>query len=229
MQPKIQSIWRRAGAFLRKNAYGVTLGACLTVIIATAVYVRVGEADVPSQPEPTPPFQEIAAGAQDAQVERLSDVIGTTALPGSTTAAPLSIAYTLGASGGVWPLAGPVLREFDAQNLVYMPTMARYELHRAMDIAGEAGEAVAAPMSGTVRAVYTDALWGGTIVVTHPDGMESTLCGVRADVQTGAAVRAGDRIGTLEESIPYERSEGAHIHWMLTRDGAAVNPREMTP
>lgn len=227
MQQKIRAFALALAAFLRKNAYGVTLSVCLAVIVGTAVYVRWPQ-------EQTPPEENIAADAPDKQVDRLADVLKapeaqTTMHPPAETAAPLSMAYALSMPGCVWPLEGAVSREHSAQKLIYMPTMERYETHSGVDIAGEPGVQVVAPMSGTIKSVGTHALWGGSVVITHPDGLESTIHGVKAAgaLRSGLAVRTGEGIGTLEEAIPYERREGAHIHWSLTRDGVPVDPRQM--
>ena len=223
MQQKMTEWMRVCGAFLQRNAYGVMLGICLMVIAGTAVYVR-----WPQEKTVLPPEENIAAGAEEENVERLADVLVTQTIGPAWTAAPLSMAYALGTAGCVWPTEGAVSREHDAQKPVYMPTMERYEVHTGVDIAAEAGVAVVSPMSGTVKAVYAQALWGDTIVLTHPDGLESTLHGVKANgaLKAGLAVRAGETIGTVGEVIPYESREGAHVHWTLTRDGAAIDPRQ---
>lgn len=229
MQQKWMNAVKTARAFLKRNAYGVTLGVCLAVIVGTAVYVRWPQAT----PQP-PQTENIAAGAEDEGVQRLSDVERPETTPVSTpvstpTVAPLSMAYALAQPACVWPIAGRVTREFSGDTLVYMPTLARYETHAGVDIAGETGTPVAAPMSGTVSAVGEDALWGGSITITHPDGLESTICGVKVNnaLKNGLAVRAGETIGTLSGEIAYEAQEGAHIHWALRRDGKPIDPRSI--
>ena len=226
MQQKLTDFWKAAYAFLHKNAYGVTLGICLLVIVGTAVYVR-----WPQKTQEEPQTEEnVSAGAQDEAVQRLSDVTGPESTPAVTpTPAPLSMAYALAQPSCVWPLPGDVTREYSGHTLVYMPTLARYETHAGMDIAGKAGAQVVSPMSGTVASVHEDALWGGSITITHPDGLESTICGLKVNtaLKTGLAVRAGETIGTLSGGIAYEAQEGTHIHWTLRRDGKTIDPRQI--
>lgn len=225
--------WLKAArAWTAKNAYGVTLGICLAVIVGTAVYVK-----WPQQSLDAPQGENVIVGAEDENVEHLADVQGTagaastapTAPTAEPTASPLSMAYTLTQPTCVWPLSGNVTREHSADTLVYMPTMARYETHAGVDVAGKVGDEVVSPMSGTVAAVHEDALWGGGMTITHPDGLESTIYGVKVNsaLKAGLAVRAGEVIGTVNESIAYEAQDGVHIHWTLRRDGKPIDPRTL--
>lgn len=224
MQHGYKMFFEKMRAFLQKNAYGVTLSVCLAVIVATAVYVRWPQEEMNVQEE-----EFHITGAQDENVQRLSDV-QTTQLPDVVpTTQPLSMAYAISAPTCVWPVSGSVIREHNVDRLVYMDTMDRYETHAGVDIAGEKDESVVSPMSGTVRRVYTDALWGQSVVLTHPDGLESTIYGVKANagLREGVAVGAGEVIGVISDDIAYESREDTHIHWTLMRDGASVDPRSM--
>lgn len=221
--------WLQAArAWTVKNAYGVTLGICLAVIVGTAVYVR-WPREVAQAPENE---SNLAVGIEDEGVEHLADVQSTTGLQPTEapTATPLSMAYAITQPKCVWPVTGSVTREHSGDTLVYMPTLARYETHAGVDIAGTAGDTVVSPMSGTVAAVHEDALWGSGVTITHPDGLESTLYGVKVNsaLKEGLAVRAGEAIGVLSDSIAYEAQDGAHVHWVLRRDGAPIDPRGMT-
>lgn len=224
MQDGTKVFLEKVRAFLQKNAYGVTLGVCLAVIVGTAIYVR-----WPQEEAIVPEEEFRITGAQDESVQRLSDV-QTTQLPSvAPTAQPLSVSYAISAPTCVWPVSGSVMREHSADRLVYMTTMERYETHAGVDIAGEKGERVVSPMSGTVGRVYKDALWGQCIVLAHPDGLESTICGVKANagLREGVAVGAGEAIGVISGDIAYESHEDTHVHWTLTRDGAPIDPRSM--
>lgn len=218
---------KAARAWTKKHAYGVTLGICLAVIVGTAVYVKWPQMPQEAQQQ----GENVPVGAEDENVAHLADVHGTAseAPAAESTASPLSMAYALAQPTCVWPLSGQVTRGYSADTLVYLPTLARYETHAGVDIAGSAGDGVVSPMSGTVAAVHEDALWGGGITITHPDGLESTIYGVKVSsaLKAGLAVRAGETIGTVNESIAYEAQDGAHIHWTLRRDGKAMDPQTL--
>lgn len=222
----------KAREFAQRNAYGLTLGVCLAVIMGTAVYVRWPRGE---QPQPAEIGNQ-SVGAQDENVQRLSDVLETQSpQPSAALATPVplptatpSMAYAIASPACVWPVEGDVSRGYNPDSLEYDPTMDAYQTHSGVDIPAEAGEEVKSPMSGTVSALLKDALWGNGIAITHPDGLSSTLYGVsvNAALKEGLAVRAGEAIGKLDASIACEAEQGVHLHWALERDGEGIDPRE---
>jgi murein DD-endopeptidase MepM/ murein hydrolase activator NlpD len=114
------------------------------------------------------------------------------------------------------PLAGVlrIVRGFQA------PASAYSAGHRGVDLAAEAGAAVLAAGSGTVR--FAGPVAGrGVIVVAHPSGVTTEYEPATPNVRMGAIVAAGERIGTLGgTSCP-----GAIcLHWGAKRDGAYFDP-----
>ena len=98
-------------------------------------------------------------------------------------------------AGWQWPLAPlpRVVRSFDAPETRYGPG------HRGIDLAGERGAPVLAVAAGTVT--HSGVVAGrGTVTVRHGSGLASTYEPVEERIATGAAVAAGETLGTLGSS-----------------------------
>ncbi|MGE3287917.1 MAG: M23 family metallopeptidase [Pseudonocardia sp.] len=87
--------------------------------------------------------------------------------------------------------------------------------HRGVDLAGTAGQPVLAAADGVV--VHAGLLAGrGVVSVLHPDGLRTTYEPVTASVRSGAPVRRGAVLGTLDAGHP--GCPGACLHWGVRRD-----------
>lgn len=118
---------------------------------------------------------------------------------------------------GVWPLqpAPEVVHGFD-------PPASEYGAgHRGVDLAGTVGAVVRAALPGTVT--YAGRLAGrGVVVVSHGD-TRTTYEPVRATVEVGAAVAAGDAIGRLELALSH-CFPAACLHWGWIRGETYLDP-----
>ena len=126
----------------------------------------------------------------------------------------------------VTPLQGDVVAAFSVDALVYDETMDDWRTHDGVDIAAAEGDTVLAALAGTVASVTDDGLMGTTVVLRHSGGYETTYAGLRAQppVEAGDAVSAGQAIGAVGAAAPAEAALGPHLHFSVTRDGAAVDP-----
>jgi murein DD-endopeptidase MepM/ murein hydrolase activator NlpD len=110
------------------------------------------------------------------------------------------------------PLAGPVVRGFDATSGTYGPG------HRGVDIGGRAGQAVRAPAGGRVR--FAGPVAGVTWV--------SLLVAPGVTVTVGplleAEVTAGQRVRALAPVGPLGPGHGMTLHLGLRVDGVYVDP-----
>lgn len=146
----------------------------------------------------------------------------TTARSTTTVASATETTATTASALFVLPLSDSVLVPFSEQP-IFSETMQEYRAHKAVDFAGEEGEAVFALTNGTVKRVADDALYGGTVTIDHGSGVTSVYCGIAPSVEEGDEVRTGDTVGTLA-AIPCETSLGPHLHLELIKDGKAVDP-----
>ena len=104
------------------------------------------------------------------------------------------------------------------------PFTKRKEFHAAIDISGDLGTKIYAPARGLVLKTGHDKRIGKFIVIRHTEKI-TTIYG-HLDVvyaETGKEVKRGERIGLMGNS---GLSTGSHLHYMVIKEGRAVNPLE---
>ena len=203
----------RIKEWMMDHAYLMTIGCILAMIVGCALYTQgVKQAQ---QME-----VQAAAGAPEIQ-QTVRPTQSVTPLP---TIAPLAV-RTMVQKGGAWPLEGKILRAYDAQESAFWQALGLWQMHPALDIAGQAGASVKACMDGTVKSVTYDVLWGWRVRIAHEGGRETVYAGLEGGVvQAGDSVRRGQRIGTLAQSVPCEAEMGTHLHLEMIRDGKHQDP-----
>lgn len=135
----------------------------------------------------------------------------------SLAAALLPPAAARAAPAWVWPLPGPhvVSRPFAPGPTPYSPG------HRGVDLPAAVGTTVSA--AGAGRVSYAGLLAGRGVVVVVHGALRTTYEPVAALVSTGAAVGAGQALGTLEAGhagCPV----AACLHWGLLRGDVYLDP-----
>lgn len=130
----------------------------------------------------------------------------------------------------VWPLEGEILSGYSPDAPVWSQTLAQWQTHAALDIAGSPGEAVYACRDGTVAEKWSDRLWGNVIVIEHDEGYRSTYAGLNTleMVNEGDSVEAGQVIGSVGQSAVCEAELGWHLHFELARAGESVDFRKLS-
>jgi murein DD-endopeptidase MepM/ murein hydrolase activator NlpD len=110
------------------------------------------------------------------------------------------------------PLAGPIVRGFDATAGTYGPG------HRGVDIGGRAGQAVRAPAGGLVRFAgpVAGVTWVSLLVAPGVTATVGPL--LEVEVTPGQRVRALAPVGTLGPG------HGMTLHLGLRVDGVYVDP-----
>ena len=116
-------------------------------------------------------------------------------------------------------------------SLVYSSTLNQWRTHNGVDFAAAAGANVLAVSDGTVKSVTASTLEGTVVTVEHADGLVSIYKGLNADgvIAEGAAVKTGDVIGTVAETMMIEQLEGTHLHLEMQANGAYVDPMDYLP
>ncbi|WP_137234465.1 M23 family metallopeptidase [Streptomyces sp. BPSDS2] len=128
--------------------------------------------------------------------------------------------------GRSWPLAGrpAVLRGWEPPAGPYGPG------HRGVDLGAGPGARVLAAAGGRVSFAGRVAGRGVLSVEVAGSGsppLRTTYEPVRALVEEGARVRAGQPVGVLEEG-PFHCAEGC-LHWGLRRGDAYLDPLSLLP
>jgi murein DD-endopeptidase MepM/ murein hydrolase activator NlpD len=131
----------------------------------------------------------------------------------------------------IWPVVGSIETPYSVTALIYDTTMSDWRTHDGVDIAAPLGGKVMAASSGTVAKVYSDQLYGTTVVIDHGEG----LCSIYANlaelptVKAGDAVLTGETIGAVGATALCEIGKPTHLHFAMTLDGESVDPNDYLP
>ena len=130
----------------------------------------------------------------------------------------------------VWPLEGEIIGEYAEEEPVWSQTLAQWQTHAALDIAGSPGEVVTACGDGTVKDAWNDRLWGNTIVIEHSNGWQSVYAGLNTLrlVAQGDEVTAGQVISSVGNSSACESEMPWHLHFEMISEGEPVDFRTLT-
>ena len=131
----------------------------------------------------------------------------------------------------MWPLKGETVSTFSVDELQYSETLGDWRTHDGIDIAAAAGTQVVSASAGTVMSAGEDSRLGTTVVVLQDDGYEITYAGLQEElsVAEGDRVAVGQEIGMVGNTTLTESALGAHLHFAVSLDGAAVDPTEYLP
>ena len=207
----------RLKAWMMENAYLVTLGCLMAIVVSCAIYTR----DLRQSQHSGVPAAADAPETQMTAAPTLTQA--PTPLP---TIAPLGVRpAALVDRGGEWPVNGRILRAHDLQQVVHWQALDMWQTHHGLDIAGDAGEGVKACLDGEVTHAAWDEMWGWRIRIRHADDRETVYAGLASCLTAvGESIRRGQIIGTLLESIPCETEMGTHVHLEMYRGGKAQDP-----
>lgn len=183
----------------------MTLGLCVVIIAATAVWTHRSAASQPLPPEAPVQFQ---------QDERLARAMQVTPRPSPT---PRPIVFTP-------PVSGTVLREFSGAQPVFFAHTGHWQQHLACDYSGAAGAPVAAIAAGQVLSCHDD-----TVVIRHGEGYLSRYLGLRSAVyvREGDVIEAGQVLGHIGPGPLWEQDAAPHLHLEVTCNGAPVDPETL--
>ena len=131
-------------------------------------------------------------------------------------ASPVELAYAP-------PVDSPVtvLRAFQA------PPAPWAAGHRGVDLAASEGAHVLAPADGVVS--FAGPVAGRpVVVVTHPDGLRSSLEPVVGSVPVGERVARGQVVGTLAD-VPTHCAPQRCVHWGVRDRDTYLDPMSLLP
>lgn len=139
--------------------------------------------------------------------------VATPSPAATPTAAP-----TAGKARFLWPVSGPVRREFSASA----------SNHDGLDIAAPKGTMVRAAAAGTVKFAGVEKdQFGNLVVIDHGDGWFTAYGFLsRVTVKQGVKVAAGERIGLVGNT---GRAKGDELHFEVRRGGKPVDPLDELP
>ena len=251
-----KSRWDKVSKFFGEKGFYIVLFLCVAVIGVSAwmisgsiggledeadntvLSVKVtAEPNVPATPAPTveaqPPATATPKPAAEPEAVPLPDepaeqVMESKPMPddAETMANAGSLPEVL-----VWPVVGTVETPHSVEALVYSRTMADWRTHSGVDISAGLGSKVIAAAGGTVEQVYTDEMYGTTVVIHHGGGLRSIYANLAETpaVAVGDSVAMGDTIGSVGETALAEIGDVTHLHFAMTLDGEAVDPNDYLP
>ncbi|MBD8079286.1 M23 family metallopeptidase [Cellulosimicrobium arenosum] len=156
----------------------------------------------------------------------LSLPAGAAVLPSATgAAAPRATDAAPSVAAGGWsapvgdPAAPDVLAPFDPPAQDWLPG------HRGVDLTAPPGDTVRSPAGGTVT--FAGPVAGrDVLVVTHDDGLRTSLEPVTSSVSAGTRVRRGDVVGHVQDPVGTAGSHcaGTCVHWGVRRERTYLDP-----
>ena len=124
----------------------------------------------------------------------------------------------------ILPAEGRISSPFGAYR-VYNEGKASWR-HRGVDIANKEGTEILAPNSGIIVLSEAMRVHGGTIIISHGQGIFSIFSHLKERlVKKGEEVKRGQLIGTMGQT---GLATGSHLHWGLCVFGIVVDPLEWT-
>ena len=128
------------------------------------------------------------------------------------------------------PVYGVMQKKHDTEVQVFSPTMGDYRVHLGIDVGTAAGASVSAMADGVIAQVWEDVRMGQCVAIKHGGECYTIYKNLSAELPegtvVGAAVKAGDVIGTVGESAMVEIAEEPHLHLEMTVNGLQVDPLE---
>ena len=128
------------------------------------------------------------------------------------------------------PVSGVMQKKHSTDVQVFSDTMRDYRMHPGIDIGTVAGATVSAMADGVVAQVWEDVSMGQCIAIAHSGDAYTIYKNLSAELPAGivegAAVKAGDTIGTVGDSAMVELAEEPHLHLEMMVGGLSVDPTE---
>lgn len=128
------------------------------------------------------------------------------------------------------PIVGKLVKEHSLTVPVYSETLEEWRVHPGIDVSCTEGADVFCVYDGVVADVYSDPLYGYTVVVDHGSDVMSVYSNLDASSEVklnkGDAVKLGDKIGNVGDGALFELAEEPHLHFEVEIKGVAVDPLE---
>ena len=196
----IKNFWRK---FSGKGYYIALIGCAALIMVAAFLYSKSAKTEEQTLQNST--NQNLPVVSTDPTVGQLNKPTQT----------------------GV-PLEGQTVMRYSMDKLSYDPTTRDWRTHAGIDIAAEAGTAVAAAADGVVYTTYDDELLGTTVVIRHEGGYMTTYASLAKEltVAAGDTVTLGQTIGYVGCSAMMETALGDHLHFAVSLNDDSLDPQD---
>lgn len=235
-----------AAAFAEDKGFYIILFLCIAAIAISAYVLFFSPAA--SEPVTTPVYeptitddlQPVLGSEDDIPValqpdeepaeEVLAQVPPETAAPVAQPEEPAEeVIAQPSAPAFVRPVAGEVKAPFSGDELVYQATFGDWRAHVGADYSAELGSRVYAITDGTVADVFSDGLYGTCVTISHANDLQTVYKGLAENVKVkaGQSVKAGDVIGTVDDTNLAESADGPHLHVEAVQSGTRIDPETL--
>lgn len=118
-----------------------------------------------------------------------------------------------------------------SDKVVYNKTLKQWRTHNGVDFMVEKGTEVKAVLGGKVAKIQNTTLEGTVITIEQNDGVTAYYKSLSAEVKVneGDTVKAGDVIGSVDNTMSIEKNEGVHLHLEMMKDGKYLDPLDLLP
>ena len=198
-----------------KALYGALIAIlCISAIVIGIVAANNRKQDAVKDPGSTPPSDNIGEGdGGNAGNENEGEK------PDDKPADNEKLSF-------IAPVSGRVMKGHSLTVPVFSETLEAWKIHMGIDISTDENADVFAAAGGEVTRVYSDAMLGNTVEITHEGGIKTVYSNLAADglVTVGTVVESGAKIGKVGDSAISELADEAHLHFEMLVSGVSVNP-----
>lgn len=237
-----------AAAFAEDKGFYIILFLCIAAIAVSGYVLFFTPAPAASEPLDTAVYEPTVTPDDMTPVLGAEDDVPVAAVeepaaPASAETQPAPASGTAAESGDtavetvtqpsapafVRPVSGDVIEPFSGDELVFQETFGDWRTHTGADYTAELGTRVYAITDGTVEDVFTDGLYGTCVTLSHADSLQTVYKGLAENVKvkTGQTVKAGDVLGTVDDTNLAETAQGPHLHVEAVQNGVRIDPETL--
>ncbi len=214
-------------AFMKRNMYYIIMGVCVTAIgamISVAIIASNSTGEEQQFAVEVPDVTDESTLDTDLGDSTVTDTEADTDIDVDVDAETEVIVFITPVEDGV------ISVDYSSDTLVYCSTLNQYSVHLAIDYVAAEGAMARAVYDGTVTSVTYDALNGNSVTIDHGNGLETIYQSLGDPlVEEGQVVTQGTLLGELSTSATKEMDDGAHLHFIVKKDGEIVNPHDYLP
>lgn len=213
----------------KQKKLSMRLSVALAILIVATLCVTIAALTAARRSRPNNEQTTAPTGVSTVNAPSSTAPTGTTATE-KTPDDKQSSSNTPASNVIVWssPVEGGIVKEYSVDVPVYSLTMEDWRIHTGIDIGADAGADVLAAADGVITDVRYDPMMGQTVVIDHGSGYTTIYQNMQTTVPdgiaVGAAVRGGQKIGSVGDTALIEISDSPHLHFAVTANGKYVSP-----
>ena len=221
-----KSLGKQMEQILAGRGFYIVMILC-AAIIGVSIWSLLQKPEVPIPDEPE--FDEVLSEVSPVEYEPEETIAPIETEDAAPEEEPIE--ETVSEVKAVWPVEGEIQRDYCMDALQYDPTMSDWRTHDGVDLSAEIGTKVSAVRNGMVLRVYSDDLYGATVVIDHGNGLVISYANLEQipTVYEGDTVSAGDVIGSVGDTAKCESLQEGHLHLSAELNGESVSPMDYLP